>query len=100
MTNPFHNFAHAVDVGHFVGRILRLINSELYFSELEQFALLIAAIAHDLGHPGVTNAFLMETGHELALKYNDQSPLENMHCAKLYSIVSSPETNVFAKMPR
>merc|ERR1712048_173978 len=39
-------------------------------------------------------------GHELALQYNDRSPLENMHCAKLYSIVGIRETNVFAKLTK
>merc|ERR1719284_1165242 len=74
------------------------MNSGEFFSELEQFSLLVAASAHDLGHPGVNNGFLLEVGHELALQYNDQSPLENMHCAKLYTIVGVPTTNVFAKL--
>lgn len=97
---PFHSFAHAVDVVHGVSRIMQLTNSEGFLSELEQHALLIAAIAHDLGHPGVNNGFLSEVGHELALQYNDRSPLENMHCAKLYTIVSKPGTNVFQKLSK
>jgi len=100
LANPFHNFAHAVDVVHVAARILRLIHSEAYLSDLEQFSLLIAGIAHDVGHPGVNNGFLSEVGHELALQYNDRSPLENMHCAKLYSIVGNAENNVFQKMTR
>lgn len=32
---------------------------------------------------GVNNQFLVETTHEVAVKYNDRSPLENMHCATL-----------------
>eukprot|EP00931_Biecheleriopsis_adriatica_P017875 TRINITY_DN12675_c0_g1_i1.p1 TRINITY_DN12675_c0_g1~~TRINITY_DN12675_c0_g1_i1.p1 ORF type:complete len:925 (+),score=208.56 TRINITY_DN12675_c0_g1_i1:81-2777(+) len=92
---PFHSFAHAVDVVHAVSRIMRLIPSNNFLSELEEFALLIAAIGHDIGHPGVNNGFLSEVGHELALQYNDRSPLENMHCAKLYTITGRPETNVF-----
>ena len=31
--------------------------------------------------PGVNNQFLVETTHEVAVKYNDRSPLENLHCA-------------------
>jgi len=92
---PFHNFAHAVDVLHGTIRLLRLIGCEAFLTDLEQFALLIAAMAHDIGHPGVNNVFLTEIGHELAVQYNDRSPLENMHCAKLYSILVDKETNVF-----
>eukprot|EP00933_Yihiella_yeosuensis_P040941 TRINITY_DN35358_c0_g1_i1.p1 TRINITY_DN35358_c0_g1~~TRINITY_DN35358_c0_g1_i1.p1 ORF type:complete len:914 (-),score=185.54 TRINITY_DN35358_c0_g1_i1:246-2987(-) len=97
---PFHSFAHAIDVVHGVSRLMRLLQSGVFLSELEEFSLLIASIGHDIGHPGVNNGFLSEVGHELALQYNDRSPLENMHCAKLYTIVGKPETNVFFKLTR
>lgn len=96
----FHNFSHAVDVLHAVARMMRTIESHNFLMELEQFALLVAAVSHDLAHPGVNNAFICETSHELALQYNDRSPLENMHCAKLYSLVGNPEFNVFANLTR
>lgn len=98
--NPFHNLAHATDCVHMVARLLRKTGSDEFLTELEQFALLVAGISHDLGHPGVNNGFLSEVGHELALQYNDRSPLENMHCAKLYTIVADEETNVFGKLTR
>lgn len=97
---PFHSFTHALDVVHGVSRLLRLIQSGSFLSELEEFALLIAAVGHDIGHPGVNNGFLAEIGHELALQYNDRSPLENMHCAKLYTIIGKPETNVLFKLTK
>jgi hypothetical protein len=37
----------------------------------------------------------VETRHELALRYNDKSPLENMHCAKLFEICRQSECDVF-----
>ncbi|CAJ1458627.1 unnamed protein product [Effrenium voratum] len=92
---PFHSFAHAVDVLHAVSRVLRCISSGSFLSELEEFSLLIASLGHDIGHPGVNNGFLSEVGHELAMQYNDRSPLENMHCAKLYTITGRQESNVF-----
>jgi cAMP-specific phosphodiesterase 4 len=100
LPNPFHNFSHAVDVLHYTARIMRMIASEDFLNELEQFSLLIAAIGHDLGHPGVNNGFLSEVGHELALQYNDRAPLENMHCSKLYNIAQVKDTNVFASMTK
>jgi len=97
---PFHSFAHAIDVLHGVSRLINLLNAETYLTDLEQYVLLVAAIAHDLGHPGVNNGFLSEVGHELALQYNDRSPLENMHCAKLYTLVANPDMDVFNKLSK
>merc|ERR1719359_603508 len=85
---------------HTAARIMTLAHTELFFGELEQFAVLVAGIAHDLGHPAVNNPFLIETGHELALRYNDRSPLENMHCAKLFSLVQEGETAILSGMTK
>lgn len=95
---PFHSFAHALDVLHAVSRLIRMSAADGFLTELEQFGLLISAIGHDIGHPGLNNGFLTEVGHELAMQYNDKSPLENMHCAKLYTILGNKETNVFQKL--
>eukprot|EP00913_Durusdinium_trenchii_P002266 g2092.t1 len=79
--NPFHNFSHGLDVLYNVSRFCRLANLQSTFTDTSQFWLLIAAAGHDLGHLGVNNQFLVETNHDVAVKYNDRSPLENMHCA-------------------
>lgn len=71
-----------------------------YFHPRTEYSMLIAAIGHDLGHPGVNNPFLTASSHELAIRYNDQSPLENMHCAKLYTILGVKEQNVFSNFSR
>ena len=55
-----------------------------YFSVSDRFALLMAAVCHDVGHPGYNNPFLVESNNKLALKYNDKSPLENMHWAIMF----------------
>lgn len=91
----YHSWFHAVDVTHFVYRALLRLRGEQLFSQLERFALLVAATCHDLGHPGWNNSFLIETAHELALRYNDKSPLENMHCAKLFELAGRPKTSIF-----
>lgn len=85
---------------HVVGRMMRIMSTEAYLNEAEQFSLLVAAIGHDVGHPGVNNGFLCEVGHEVALLYNDRSCLENMHCAKLFSVLSEKDTNLFGTMSR
>jgi 3',5'-cyclic-nucleotide phosphodiesterase len=70
----------------------------LVFSSLEIFSILIASIAHDVGHPGVNNVFLIKSKHELALMHNDRSPLENMHCSLLYEILKKPNANIFSNL--
>jgi hypothetical protein len=98
---PYHTWYHAVDVTHGVYRLMQqILHSEAYLSGQERFAILASAIAHDLGHCGFNNPFLAETGHELALRYNDSSPLENMHCARFFEIVANPRTNIFSELPR
>ncbi|KAI8642991.1 hypothetical protein BD408DRAFT_343218, partial [Parasitella parasitica] len=71
--NPYHNFAHAVDVLQciyyftcqlglvpFADGTPRITNSKTYriLRPRDIFALFIAAIGHDTAHPGVNNAFL------------------------------------------
>jgi len=94
---PYHCFAHACDVLHTVFRLMSLAASRLWLTPAEQYALLVSALCHDMGHFGKTNPFLVETGHELAIRYNDKSPLENMHCAKLFQICQDPSQNAFGK---
>jgi hypothetical protein len=48
----------------------------------------------------VNNDYLVQMQHELAMRYNDTSPLENMHCACLFEIVRDPTKNIFANLPR
>ncbi|CAK0843787.1 unnamed protein product [Prorocentrum cordatum] len=76
------------------------VEADRFLSAASQLSLLVAAVAHDLGHPGVNNPFLVETSHVYALKYNDKSPLENLHCATLFQIIQAPEANVFQDVPR
>jgi len=95
---PYHNRMHAVDILHTCYRLLCLTAGERWASDVEQYGLLIAAMCHDMGHMGKTNPFLVETGHDLALRYNDASPLENMHCSSLFKVCTSANTNVFKSL--
>ncbi|CAE7240591.1 Pde9a [Symbiodinium microadriaticum] len=97
---PYHNYSHACDVLHTVYRLLCLSASSKWLGSVDQYALLVAALCHDIGHAGRTNPFLVELGDELALRYNDKSPLENMHCAKLFEIASKEESDVFKQMDK
>lgn len=76
--NPYHNFAHAIDVLQCIYFFLcqmgllpfadgspLLSNPKSYhiLRPKDIFALLIAAIGHDIAHPGVNNAFLVSPFH-------------------------------------
>ncbi len=50
------------------------------------------------GHIAVNNSFLVSTSHPLALKYNDMSPLENMHIATAFELANRPGCNVFESL--
>ena len=76
----YHNALHGADV--LQGMHALLHTNPLFDAALGEDTVLVAllaALAHDVGHPGLTNNFLVETQHQLAVRYNDHSPLENMH---------------------
>ena len=93
--NYYHNSIHAADV---TASTVFLMQKGLSrcgnLVDLDVFSLVTAAICHDIGHPGVNNSFLVASSNELALKYNDQSCLENMHCNKTFVILSNDNCNI------
>jgi hypothetical protein len=99
-TCNFHNWFHAVDTTHCVYRFLQLCHCKEFLSGFERYALIITAICHDIDHPGLNNAFLIETSHELAMRYNDRSPLENMHASRLFDILQDEKKNIFETLSR
>lgn len=103
LDNPYHNYKHACDVVATVFRFFMCLRCVEWMRDNDMYALLVAALCHDIGHPGRTTPFLVETKHELAIRYNDTSPLENMHCAKLFEICGSMKyggTDVFQKFDK
>ena len=63
---------------------------------LQVFGLLLAAVVHDIAHPGVTNDFLAKTADPLAMAHGAASPNEKHHLATAFSIAAKPETNIFS----
>jgi len=92
--NPYHNFRHAFDVTHTVYLLLTNSRAADHLSYLEIFAVLVAGIVHDLGHPGLNNNFQIATGSALALRYNDRSVLENHHCSLAFTLLKKPENDI------
>ncbi|KAJ9511901.1 hypothetical protein QJQ45_004504 [Haematococcus lacustris] len=94
INNPYHNKTHAADVLQTFHLILRrggLIPG--YVDPLTHVACLLAAVVHDFEHVGRTNDFLINTGSDLAILYNDRAPLENHHLAAAFQLLRKPEFN-------
>eukprot|EP00927_Polykrikos_kofoidii_P065430 TRINITY_DN61185_c0_g1_i1.p1 TRINITY_DN61185_c0_g1~~TRINITY_DN61185_c0_g1_i1.p1 ORF type:complete len:1786 (+),score=270.97 TRINITY_DN61185_c0_g1_i1:62-5359(+) len=98
---PYHSWRHAVDVTYVVSQQLLRTRASEYIPSIDAYALLVAAIGHDVGHPGFNNIFLVQTHHEFALRYNDVSPLENMHCSTMFGVfANNPKANVFSALKK
>ncbi|GFS11731.1 phosphodiesterase, partial [Elysia marginata] len=91
---PFHNFKHCFMVAQMMYGLTWLIDLPSKLDTLEIFTLLTSAICHDLDHPGYNNAYQINAKTELALRYNDISPLENHHCAVAFDILKKDKCNI------
>jgi hypothetical protein len=102
----YHNFRHVADVLQAlffflvqIGTLPPYPNAEskvvgqpqpaiaTLLKPFDALTLLISAIGHDVGHPGVNNAFLVALNSPLAQLYNDRSVLESFHCAAYSQIL-------------
>ena len=85
--NPFHCWRHAFMVQHACWLFLADPAVRALLDELACLALLLSAICHDLEHPGLTNAYQVNSCSELALRYNDTSVLEHHHTAVAFTMI-------------
>lgn len=96
--NPFHNFRHCFCVSQMMYGMIHLCKLEEKMTRQDLGVLLTACVCHDLDHPGYNNTYQINARTELAVRYNDISPLENHHCAVAFQILSNPEANIFANL--
>ena len=114
----YHNHLHASDVTQSTHVLLQSSSLQDIFSPLEILSALLACCVHDVDHPGVSNQFLVNTskhsrmkhiipiitttypcpGSELAVMYNDESVLENHHCAVIFKLLQTPECDILATL--
>eukprot|EP00056_Hartaetosiga_gracilis_P006200 m.94097 g.94097 ORF g.94097 m.94097 type:complete len:993 (+) comp12404_c1_seq2:160-3138(+) len=80
----YHNNTHGADVMH---SLAGLLDMAPFFTPAEVFSAIVAGAAHDVGHPGYTNTFLINTKHDFAIFYNDKSVLENFHIATAFKLM-------------
>uniref|UniRef100_A0A3Q2HZJ4 Phosphodiesterase n=1 Tax=Equus caballus TaxID=9796 RepID=A0A3Q2HZJ4_HORSE len=96
--NPFHNFRHCFCVAQMMYSMIWLCSLQEKFSQMDILILMTAAICHDLDHPGYNNTYQINARTELAVRYNDISPLENHHCAVAFQILAQPACNIFSNV--
>ena len=102
-SNPYHNSSHAADV---LCSYLYLIQNSIFSNYLQDYEILasiIALLGHDVGHPGLTNRFLINSKNALAItcKFyvdNDYSVLEMMHCAITFQIMQKDNHDILATL--
>jgi hypothetical protein len=97
--NYFHNFKHAWGVMHMCFHIL-IHGAEQYVDKFDILTILIAALCHDVGHPGNSNAFEMATKSTVSKIYaqkNEICVLEKFH-AKITHILLKAEVSILATL--
>lgn len=101
---PYHNRAHAASVLQMMyallihGGVAEAVRRE-GDGQLEMMACLIAAAVHDFEHRGLSNVFLVQTGDERAIRWNDRQSNENHHIAATFDVLRRPECNFLAELP-
>lgn len=70
-------------------------NLQPKIGDLEVLILLVSCICHDLDHPGYNNIYQINAKTELAIRYNDISPLENHHCSVAFRVLENDDCNIF-----
>eukprot|EP00761_Pharyngomonas_kirbyi_P006610 gb/GECH01006618.1/.p1 GENE.gb/GECH01006618.1/~~gb/GECH01006618.1/.p1 ORF type:complete len:585 (+),score=113.97 gb/GECH01006618.1/:1-1755(+) len=94
--NPYHNSMHAADVTQVLHYIIFKGGLIDYMTDEDVLAALIAAMVHDYDHPGLNNAFQVNSQSYLATLYNDRAILENHHCAMAFELMRSKQFNILA----
>lgn len=68
------------------------------FEARDLLAIFVAAFCHDMNHNGRTNDFHISYRTSIAMLYNDQSVLENMHAAACFDTMRRPGHNILERM--
>lgn len=72
----YHNWYHAVSCAHVSFLLISLGGASAYLQPIEIFSVLLAALIHDLDHPGTNNDFEVKRNSELAERYENDAVLE------------------------
>jgi hypothetical protein len=97
--NPYHTWHHAVDVADMAGW---LVNGPVFgqvFSSVDKFWLIVAALVHDLDHPGHNNQWEVAIQSPLARKFNNVAVLEQHSLEVALKMMHTPALQFTETMP-
>uniref|UniRef100_A0A7S4T1X7 Phosphodiesterase n=1 Tax=Alexandrium monilatum TaxID=311494 RepID=A0A7S4T1X7_9DINO len=95
---PYHCWDHAVSAWHMT---FLLVDSPAFVGLLppeDVLGVLLAAVGHDVGHPGTNNNFQVNSMSNVALRYNDFSVLENHHASVTCTALQEEQPNLLANL--
>jgi hypothetical protein len=105
--NPFHNFSHASHVTLSMEKMLSRVQlnsglssgytNSICSDPLAQFAVVLAALIHDVDHQGISNATLVKQRDPIAIKYHGKSPAENHSLCVGWEVLMQPEYSKLVK---
>jgi len=100
ITTLYHNSLHGADVTQSLCVYFLNSNAEeiAETTVLDLLGIIVSAMGHDLGHPGLNNNYLINSSSDLAITYNDASCLENFHTSYLFKILRKEENNILEKL--
>uniref|UniRef100_F6YFB2 High affinity cGMP-specific 3',5'-cyclic phosphodiesterase 9A n=1 Tax=Xenopus tropicalis TaxID=8364 RepID=F6YFB2_XENTR len=96
--NPFHNFHHGFSVAQMLYCVISQCQLQERLLPSDTLAMMVAALCHDLDHPGLSNSYQVNAQTDLAKRYNYNSPLENHHWAVTLRILSQEKSNLLVNV--
>ncbi|KAJ1470590.1 hypothetical protein T484DRAFT_3649875, partial [Baffinella frigidus] len=99
LDNPYHNFYHVFDVMQTTNALATSTGTMARLDAWERFALLSAALCHDMGHPGVTSQFLSKaTGDSTHGGYKNlifrDALLEKHHALRALAVMAEGDIGI------
>lgn len=97
----YHNKTHATDLAQTFYYLCTEceLKKKCQLDSWDMLSYILAGACHDIGHPGYNNIYLIEKKDAIAIRYNDQSVLENFHVATTFEILSNDNYNIFVDLP-
>ncbi|CCH58238.1 hypothetical protein TBLA_0A04440 [Henningerozyma blattae CBS 6284] len=96
--NKFHNFKHAVDVMQATWKLSTLTLNNFPNFNILKLLLSLAAIGHDLGHPGTNNQIICKNDSKISKEFHNKSVLENFHQTVFIKLLNDQWPNLIIKM--